>query len=221
MTQSAGAKRSMPVRPAITRMFAPGRLVEELLGRDRAAGGECLAGRRAAGEQGVEEILGGVARVVAVARTSVPRGRSRSAASRATGRRRRPRTRTCGKWMCPSMKPGRMSRSRMCVTGRSGYRFETSANGPKSSMMPSFGHQQAIVDEAGRRLLVADVLPRIVDEVEETCREWQCARKSCTLVPDGCVLRVGRSAPCLWRPALEPRRATRWRPPERVACGCL
>ena len=35
---------------------AAGRLVEELLGRDRAAGGERQAGRRAAGQEGVEEV---------------------------------------------------------------------------------------------------------------------------------------------------------------------
>ncbi len=45
----------------------PSRLVEELLRRDRAAGGKRQACRRASGQQGVEEVPGSGARVLAVA----------------------------------------------------------------------------------------------------------------------------------------------------------
>ena len=55
----------------------------------------------------------------------------------------------------------------MWVTWTPGCRCETSAKSPKSAMTAVLDDEQAVGDEAGGVLLAADVLPRIVDEVEE------------------------------------------------------
>ena len=75
--------------------------------------------------------------------------------------------------MCPSMKPGRISRFFRCVTWRPGWRRETSSKGPKSAMRPSLTTIIPSRDEAGGVRLVADVFPRVIEEVEE--RPSDCA----------------------------------------------
>ena len=77
--------------------ITPSRLVEKLLRRDRAAGGERQACRRAPGQEGVEEVPGQRSARSHGRGISILLERSRFAANQATGYRTPPRTRTCGK----------------------------------------------------------------------------------------------------------------------------
>ena len=115
---------------------APGRLLKKLLGGHRAAGGEGHGRGRAAGQQCVEKVPGGGARVVAVpvleflGEDPVLQPLEQLIAEDAEDAESREVDVTVNE-------PGRIRRSCRCVTGRPAWRPERSAKGPKSSMMPS------------------------------------------------------------------------------------
>ncbi len=153
---------------------APSRLLEKLLGRDRGRGREGLAGRRAAGKQRIQEAIHAVARIVAV-----------------------PVFQLLGK--DPLLQPGQ----KLLAIGADdpGLRQVDMAvdEAGKDDPIPDVGRlkarmarrhgfigaeivdqavghdQEAVLMEARCVRLGADVLPRIVHEVEERSPDADCA----------------------------------------------
>ena len=146
---------------------APSRLVEELLRRDRAAGGERQACCRAPGQQGVEEIPGSGARVVAVAVLQFFRkdpGLQPIKQLVAV----RPEDPNLRKVNVPVDEPREDQPVLQMGNRKVGVARRDVGECAKILDNPVLDDEQPVADETGSVLLVSDVLPRVVDEVEES-----------------------------------------------------